>query len=495
MPTTDLLMLWSDQTALSVFIWLFIIIVLMYLARHPAHATILAITRALRNGLRITSRSVLLTEQRLKQRNREVLLAAGREATERYIEREFQRVETLVTRDLSSYPTLHRELMEQITRIDEDYRQSAEVPPSPPTWLKAVDAVAKIPTNGDPMVAKILGDIHGTLKNAHNTAMQEFRSASSERHMLLRKMMPSWRRVSHTLEHVEKKVTSLEERSNIIDRQVDKYEEILLQTDHAARLLSSSSMTQFVISGVVLLIAIMGGFINFQLIALPMSEMVGGNSYLGPIKTADVAALVIICVEVAMGLFLMESLHITQLFPVIGSMDDKMRKHMAWITFSILFVLASIESSLAYMRDLLAADKEALTQALSGIHATVPEFRWIPSMGQMIMGFILPFALTFVAIPLESFIHSSRTVIGVILVGLLRTLAFVLRLIGNFAYHIGNFIINIYDLIVFIPLRIELGFKHRTLHSTQVKSIEKHNVKSLVHTVSSTVETTDGTHP
>ena len=47
------------------------------------------------------------------------------------------------------------------------------------------------------------------------------------------------------------------------------------------------------------------------------------------------------------------------------------------------------------------------------------------------MGFILPFALVFVAIPLETFVHSLRTVLGLVGIGLLRALALVLRVLGN----------------------------------------------------------------
>ena len=55
------------------------------------------------------------------------------------------------------------------------------------------------------------------------------------------------------------------------------------------------------------------------------------------------------------------------------------------------------------------------------------EFLWITTAAQMGMGFILPFALTFVAIPLESFVHALRTVLGLLLAGALRGLAAVLR--------------------------------------------------------------------
>ena len=202
-----------------------------------------------------------------------------------------------------------------------------------------------------------------------------------------------------------------------------------------------------------------GELINFQLIAMPMAEMVGGASYIGSLKTSDIAALVIILVEIAMGLFLLESLRITHLFPIISSMDDKMRRRMMWVSFAILAILASIESSLAYMRDLLALDREALQQSLIGVGATSgvveAQFRWIPSVGQMVMGFILPFALAFIAIPLESFIHSLRIVIGLISVSVLRILRILVRLLGGLSKHFFKLLTHFFDLLIMLPLSVE----------------------------------------
>jgi len=137
-------------------------------------------------------------------------------------------------------------------------------------------------------------------------------------------------------------------------------------------------------------------------------------------------------------------------------MDDKMRKRMMAITFSILAILATVEASLAYMRDLLALDREALTQSLAGTGVVAEaEFRWIPSLGQMIMGFILPFALAFVAIPLESFIHSLRTVLGMIALTLIHAVAFSARLVGGSARQLSNMLVSLYDLFIMLPLGIE----------------------------------------
>ena len=460
MSLTDLLNIVPGYPLLSILIWFVVAIVMLYLARYPAHRAIKSLSRVIHNGMRLASRSVLLAEERLVNRNKEVLLAAGRESTERLIEREFQRVDAVVKRDLSGYPALQHTLAEQIDRIDEDYRESAELPPPPPTWVNAVKAFAKIPFNNDPTVANIFKEIHKSITKQYKNTMDEYRKSMGARHALLRQMMPYWRKMTQTLDQVGKKITGLQERAKVIDHRMEDYEEIRAKTKKAERMLASSSMTQFFISALVLLIAFGGAVINFNLIALPMSEMVGGGSYIGQFKTSNVAALVIILVEVAMGLYLMESLRITKLFPVIGSMDDKMRRRMIWVTFSILLILACVESALAFMRDRIAADMQALRQSLAAVEGVQPVNSWIPTVGQMVMGFILPFALTFVAIPLESFISSSRTVLGFVLVGLLRGIAFLLRLAGNIASYLGELLVNLYDILIFPPLWIE-----RLVHS------------------------------
>ena len=79
----------------------------------------------------------------------------------------------------------------------------------------------------------------------------------------------------------------------------------------------------------------------------------------------------------------------------------------------------------------------------------------LPAVGQMIMAFIFPFALAFAAIPLESFVSSSRTVLGIIVAGALRLIAFGIRLVGNIGYYAGRFVINLYDLLIFPTIWLE----------------------------------------
>jgi hypothetical protein len=301
--------------------------------------------------------------------------------------------------------------------------------------------------------------------------MTAYHAASAKRHKLLRHMRPDWRKIQQTLTKVGKNVDSLLSRSVTIDRHMQEYEDMVHGRDSAIAILSSSSLVNFFVSAFVLCIAIGGATINFSLIARPMAEMVGGTNLIGNFRTADIAALVIILVEISMGLFLMESLRITRLFPVIGALPDKTRVRMIWITFTILFLLASVEAGLAYMREVLLADElatSALLRGETGVTAT-GEYMWITTAAQMGMGFILPFALTFVAIPLETFVHSLRTVVGLIGISFMRAIALALRLLANVFLYLGVLLRQIYDIPLFVPLWLE----QRTANSSDIAAQER----------------------
>ena len=273
----------------------------------------------------------------------------------------------------------------------------------------------------------------------------------------LNRMASQWRTIQQQLGQVDKHVMSLLDRSQTIDRHMQEYEDIVRGSDRAVSILSSSSLLYFFVSAFVLIIAAGGAAINFSLIARPMAEMVGGTNFIGSFRTADIAALVIILVEISMGLFLMESLRITRLFPVIHGLPDKMRVRMAWITFGMLLMLASIEAGLAYMREILLQDELATSAVLRGDDAALitSEHLWITTAAQMGMGFILPFALVFVAIPLETFVQSARTVLGIAAMGLLRVMATLMRIAGNGCKHLNNLLEKLYDFPLFLPLWLE----------------------------------------
>jgi hypothetical protein len=441
---------------LSALLWIVLFVTTLFFARPTAHKLIFATGVSLQKMFRTASLSVGNAEGGLAERNRQVLLAAGRESKERIVEREFDRINETVRKDLANFSVLHRTLSESITRIEEDHADAVDVPPDPPGWVKAVEAVAALDSKDNRVsVGGILSSIHESMMHAHKEAMAAYRKASRTRHGLLRKMRPEWRQIQQTIDKVGKNVDSLLGRSATIDRHMQEYEDIVKGEDRAISILSSSSLVYFFVSALVLGVAVGGATINFSLIARPMAEMVGGTNLIGGFKTADIAALVIILVEISMGLFLMESLRITRLFPVIGALPDKMRVRMVWITFTILFLLASVEAGLAFMREVLLQDELATSALLRGADNAVivnNDYMWITTVAQMGMGFILPFALTFVAIPLETFVHSLRTVIGLLAIGFLRVVSTTLRLLGSGSRYLSTIVAQVYDLPLFIPL-------------------------------------------
>jgi hypothetical protein len=442
---------WPDKPALSVLVLVLLLLPFMYASRHPMHNLILAVARAAANGLRLASRWLRAGAAELRHRNKAMLLAHAEEEVATRLAREFERTGDSVRRDLQDFPAVSRKLKDAVTQIEEDFRGCGEVPPPPPEWVGAVESVAQMKSAGSEMLQGILEEIHRTVQKMHDKMVTEFRRAYENRHKLLRGMLPHWRAAEKLAGEADAKILTLERNAAAIDAQMALYREIAERTDRAERSLTQSAFVRFFVAGLVMLVALGGAFINYKLIALPMSEMVGAADYVtASLRTSEVAALVLIFVEASMGLFLLEALGITHLFPRIAGMEPRLRRRMIWISLTLLVVLATIESSLALMRDLLIADKQALIRDLASTSAqgAPPNDRWltvIPTAGQMILGFVLPFALAFVAIPLEAFVNSGRTVIGAFLVLALRCLALLARVLATVCRQAGRALVMLYD--------------------------------------------------
>ncbi|VAW81095.1 hypothetical protein MNBD_GAMMA12-3432 [hydrothermal vent metagenome] len=469
----EYLMIISGEPTLSLVIWFFVSIFILYLARIPAHMIIRSLFNALYSGFRMISRALLAMAYGVAARNRAVLIEAGREAAERRLEREFMRMDTALKRDLGNYPTLHRELQEKINLLETDYKEATEEqPPNIEGWEKAIQAVSKIPSKGSTMVADVLDNINDSFNDTHKDLVNEYQKVNKERHKILGRMIPTVRTIQKLMEQVDKNIREMSNRAREVGKYMDDFKEMLARSDKAESMLSSSALHQFVISGLVMGIAIGGAIVNFALIEGPMREMVSGDQYIYGIPMSNIAAFVIIMIEIAMGLFLMELLGVTRMFPGISSVDDKMRKRLMWTAFIILLTLALIEMSLGYSRHAISelktttdptADKVALDGMLS----------LIPRLGQMVMGFILPFALVFIAIPMEAFVHALLIILRTLSVTLIKFLAFTVRLIALLFKHLGTIMVTVYDLVIIVPLWLESLILRRGVYETKPSKSKK----------------------
>jgi len=457
MTTLNSWLFWPNSVALSILALALLAMLFLYAARKPMHGVIHSVCALLSQSTRFIARWLFLCADNLKLRNQSVLMAHGQENQVTVIEREFERVGNMVRKDMQEFPALQRRMMEEATRIEEDYHKCGEIPPPPPEWVSALQSVAKIKTGGD-IPRKLLEDINKSIQKIHDQTVAEFRRSYEERHKILQAMQPSWRSLEKMAGEMDKKMLTLQTDAKQIDGHMGKLQDIKAKDNKAEHALTVSGFVQLAISSLVMVIALGGAFINYKLIALPMSEMVGASDYItNSLKTSDVAALVIILMEASMGLFLLESLRITQLFPRIASMDDRMRQRLMFASLIFLVILAAIESSLALMRDILVADKVSLMRDLASAAPAASDglLTSIPMIGQMVMGFVLPFALAFVAIPLESAVYSMRTVLGVFLVQAMRGLGFLLRFTGLLLKRLPKVLELAYDVLIVIPLMIE----------------------------------------
>jgi hypothetical protein len=231
-------------------------------------------------------------------------------------------------------------------------------------------------------------------------------------------------------------------------------------------MLRVSSLREFAVAVFWMAIFVGGAFLNFHLISLPMSEMVGASARIGTFTVAEVSALMIVLIEVAIGMLLMEVLHITRMFPAFGTLDERKRRILLWTFLGFILVFASIESGLAFMRDQIANDTAALRGLLVGGEAvdlvgTGTISTIIPQAAQMLLGFLLPWVLIFVAIPFESFVESGRILLANLVIQVLHLVIILMRLTATVIRYLCDILLALYDVVVSIPLWLEHQINRR----------------------------------
>jgi hypothetical protein len=176
------------------------------------------------------------------------------------------------------------------------------------------------------------------------------------------------------------------------------------------------------------------------------------------IPVPSIAALVIVLMEIAAGIFVMEMLGITNMFAQLGHLSTGKRRMILGCALGGLFLLAGIESSLAILREQMVAAESALKLSLGGVTGEAvaqPAQSKIPVIGQAILGFILPWILGMMAIPLEMLIATAGPVLLAALAVILSLLASATRLVGHMFQRLTSAVSALYDVYIVIPLQIE----------------------------------------
>lgn len=493
MDVGTLLRLWSNSALLSSLVWITIALVVLYLARQRIHALLRTASYLLVRQLQRTARRLTAGAASMRQRNRSYLLALGREQAKRSLGREFNRIAIGVERDLAAFPVLYRRMSEQIARIDQDYRDSTETPPQPPQWLEAITTISRGPGREDPAIQRILEEMSVTLDRAAHQALLEYRAAHRRRHRLLARMRPYWRMVERRLSGLQASITELKRRSQRIDHAMRRFETRHAHPAGVVRKLSNATGIRFLIASAILAAAIPVALVAFQLIARPIAEITAGSDALAGIPFNDVTAAVMLITEVIAGALVLESLSVTHLLPGIAALEPQVRARLRLAAACIFLLTVLAAASLAWTRDYLINQDIAVIELLQAGRTGFPgpEFHWIPALAHSALALGFGLTLGCLAIPLESAMLSGRFVLGGMLALSLTAAAGLCRVSASLCAAIGRLLIQLYDLVIFLPLRIEsaclqlwrnrtagdAGFVARTEVKSVVEELEKRQIR------------------
>ncbi len=443
---------------LSFFVLWAVSSIFLWAARKPMLKMLNQLGGDLSGGIEAAGARIAQAARDLTERNAMSLLAAGVREAQGRLDRELQRMDAGFSEQMGKYGDLQRRLDQRLLDVERDYQECGVAPPEVPAWSAAVETLASIPTSGDPNIQKVLEGIKSSSQEAEKKALHAYRSDSAKRHKILGGMLPHWKDVRGLLSRMSDSVSQALESASRIDGFIEDYEKIREETEESARALTYSAFKFFLVSLLVLGIALGGAFINFQLIALPMSELVPAGARVGGIPVSTVSALVLVLMEAALGIFLMDMLGITELFPKLSTIPRSRRRLILWLGITGLFFLSMVEGSLAILREQIVEADAALKLSLAGEESRIVDSAsrsMIPVLGQAVLGFILPWVLALVAVPLEMLLDSGRHIVSAGTVVFLRVLGAILGALATTIRHITNIATNFYDVYISIPLRIE----------------------------------------
>jgi hypothetical protein len=434
---------WPDFPAAAIAVWAIVLVAVLYVARAPAHRFIERIARAGQRWLRLAARGAAALAGRMELRNREVMLALQMEIARRQLEREFHRVAAAVEQDMTKFQHLERSVNEHINLMGEDFERSAQVPPAPPGWVEAVDAIAKLQAESNPEpVGRVLQDIHNSVKDQQREVMREYRWAVNARHKILSDLRPLWSRVSKQVATVGRDSRDLLARVHRIDTQMAAFRELCAnRADVRVESFLARWLVALVLSGAALVL----GVLNVRLLALPLGGLLGVQGASAMVIELTAVALTLAVMTVA--LVLSEGTQISRLLPLIGGLPQRMR--VAVVALASILLL------------LLAGGEALLLASGAGIGANGAPLSPLAAWGSASAGAVIPLLLAVLSPALESLLATSRPVLASAVIAVLTAGAVLLRLLGRLWLELGRLSHHLYDLVLFIPLTLDQSLAER----------------------------------
>jgi hypothetical protein len=458
-----------EMPGVSIAVWISASMIFLFFAREPVHKMIQTLSDATAGGLRKLAEWTKNTAQAMREKNRKVLLESGVAKIQGEILQEFAKIDMANTKSLAGYPKLQLKLDENISQLEADYNECGQVTPEAPGWSEVVKSIAKVKSStSDRIIEGMLGEIHKSAVEGEKKALSELREVSAKRHKILGSMAPVWKRVEKLGKEISSQVDKVTENSRNIEKYMTQYEKISTAEPESIDLLSSKVTKLFIISLIVICVGLVGAFINFNLIALPMSELVPAGGRVAGMAVSDISALVIVALELVLGIFLFEAIGVTHTFPQIANMTRGKRKIILSGCLLGLLFLSSVEASLAILRENLAEAKNALDISLAGGSAVVSDDinSKITLIGQAMLGFVLPWILAVIAIPLEMFIEASQHAFAKMYTVFITLLCHLANMIAYLIEGFFNILVHVFDIYIIIPVQISNLFNGKQVSAS-----------------------------
>lgn len=425
----DAVYFWPDRPALSLLVLWGISVIALWTAREPMFELIERLGKSLEELLEAAGRWCTGAAEALYERSRTALLAAGGLDLQAKLEQEFRRIEDGFSERLGQYSGLHRRLDDLLQALEQDYQQSGGSPPEVPGWTAAVESIAGIPHADDPNVHMILEGVRKSLDEAQKKALHLYRADTAERHGILDRMRSLWKEVTVLQERMSETLARALETASRVNGYIDEYARVRNDDRAAARALSYSASKTFSIALFVVAVLSVCGFVSFELMAAPLGELMPTATLLG-VSLAPLAAGLLVLVHVALGVFVVEAVGVTELLPRLGALPGARRRRLLVAAVAGLFALAVVEAVLAGTRE-------------------------GHGVAEQILGFVLPFVVALAAVPLDTLLDSGRHA-GVALAAWLMSGAAALAfLLARATRALANVLPSVYDVYVSVPLRIE----------------------------------------
>jgi len=176
-------------------------------------------------GLRKMASWIKISVEKMREKDRKVLLESGLAKIQGEILQEFHKIDTANTKSLSGYPELQLKLDESIAKIDDDFKECGQVAPEAPGWSEVVETIARAQgSTGDRIIEKMLAEIHKSAVAGEKKAISELREVAGKRHKILGSMAPVWKRIEKLGKEINHKVDKVIENSRNIDKYMDQYQ-------------------------------------------------------------------------------------------------------------------------------------------------------------------------------------------------------------------------------------------------------------------------------